>query len=91
MVIKYSLFHIKITASVKKARIKILACAVHTYLCFSYTYTVLFCWKIKSCCDRCFPQQIRPQTTVQLCILRGYSSVRVGFHMINKRHILFIV
>ena len=23
---------------------------------FSYTYTFLLCWKIKSCFDRCFPQ-----------------------------------
>ena len=28
---------------------------------FSYTYTLLLCWKIKCCCDCCFPQQGRPQ------------------------------
>ena len=32
---------------------------------FSYTYTLIICGKIESCCDRCFPQQIRPQTTAQ--------------------------
>ena len=59
--------------------------------CFSNTYTLLFYWKIKSCCDRYFPQQIRPQTTVQLYVLRDYSNVRIGFNIINKRHILPIV
>ena len=44
----------------QKARIKFVARAIYTYLSFSYTYTLLFCWKIKSCCDRCFRQQIRP-------------------------------
>ena len=24
----------------------------------TFFYILLFCWKIKSCCDRCFPQQI---------------------------------
>ena len=43
-----------------------------------------FCWKTKSCCDRCFSEQIRPQTTVQLYVLQDYSSVRIGFNMINK-------
>ena len=55
----------KITASVKKARIKIVALAIYTFSC---TYT-LFCWKIKSCCDRCFPQQIRPLTNVEFYVL----------------------
>ena len=31
-----------------------------TLFFFSYTYTPLFCWEIKSCCGHCFPQQIRP-------------------------------
>ena len=35
---------------------------------FSYTSTLLFCWKIKSCCDPCFLQQSRPQVTDQICI-----------------------
>ena len=72
-----------------KARINIVACAVYTYLCFSYTCTLLFCWKMKSCCDRCFPQQIRPQITVLLYILRDYSSARTGFNMINKYFLSF--
>ena len=49
-----SLSLIKIPASVKKTPIKILACAIYTYPCFSYTYTFFFCWKIKSCCDHVF-------------------------------------
>ena len=56
----------------RKAHIKIVAFTIYTNL-FCYTYTLLFWYKIKNCCDRCFPQQIRPQTTVQLYILRDYS------------------
>ena len=54
----------------QKACIKIVAHAIYTYLFFSDIYTLLFCWKIKSCFDCCFPHQIRPQTTVQSYILR---------------------
>ena len=35
--------------------------------------------------------QIKPQTTVQSDILRNYSSVRIGFNMVNKCHTLSIV
>ena len=59
----------------QKACIKIVARAIYTYLFFSYTYTLIFCWKIKSCCDHCFPQQIRPHTTVQRCIY--YETILV--------------
>ena len=31
---------------------------------FFLIHTLLFSWKIKSCCDSCFPLQIRPKTTV---------------------------
>ena len=41
-------------------------------------------WKIKSCCNHCFSQEIRPLTTIQLGILQGYSSVRIGFNMNHK-------
>ena len=58
---------------------------------FSYTYTLRFCWEIKSCCHRWFPQQTRPQITVQSYILRDCSSVRISFNMINNRHTLPIV
>ena len=58
---------------------------------FSHAYTLLFFWKIKSCCYRSFPQQIRLQTTVQLYILRDCSSVSIGFSMNNKRHTLHTV
>ena len=33
---------------------------------------------VKYYCDHCSPQQIRPQTTVQIYILQDYSSVRIG-------------
>ena len=36
---------------------------------FSFTYTLLVCGKIKSCCDHCFPQQIRPQNTSIIYII----------------------
>ena len=44
----------------QKAHIKIIAHAIYTYLFFSYTYIFVFCWKIKSCCDHCSSQQIKP-------------------------------
>ena len=31
------------------------------------------------------------QATVQLCILRDYCSVRIGYNMINKHHTLSIL
>ena len=75
----------------QKARIKIVTRAIYTYLLFSYTYTLLFCWKTRSCCDNCFPQEIRPQTTIQWYLLQYYFSTRIGFIMIKKRHALPIV
>ena len=66
----------------QKARINIVAGAIYAQLFFPYTYTLLVC----SSCDCCFPQQIRPQTTIQLYILRDYSNERIGFNMINKQH-----
>ena len=68
----------------QKAHINIVACAIYTYLFFSYTYTLFFCWKIKKIGDCCFPQQIRPQTSVQWYTLQVYSSVRVSFNRINN-------
>ena len=57
--------------------IKIVDCAIYTYL-----HSPLWLEK-KKYCDHCFPQQIRPQTTVQWYILQDYSSVRIGFSMLN--------
>ena len=74
-------FHMKITAIVMKITAW---CYLHLPV-FSFTYTLLVCGKINSCCDLCFPQQIRPLNTVQLFILQDYSSVRIGFSMNNKR------
>ena len=75
----FSVFSIwKSLQVLQKACIKIVACAIYTYLFFSYTCTVLFrCKKKKGCCDHCFLQRIRPITTVRLCILQDYSSVRI--------------
>ena len=64
-------------------------CFLHLPIFF--LYTLLFCWKIKRFCDRCFLQQMRPQITVQLYILLGYSSLRIGFNMIKKRQTLPVV
>ena len=78
----------------QKARINVVARALYTYLffyIFPYTCCLIFWWKIKNCCDRCFPQQIRPETTVQWNVLRYYSSVSINFNMISKRHTLPIV
>ena len=62
-------------------------CDPITYLrlsIFSFKYTLFVCIKIKSCYDHSFPQQIRPQKTVQLYMLRD-------FNMNNKPHSLPIV
>ena len=95
---KTNLVHISLTVSVfsiwksmwvlQTACIKIVAHAIYTYLFFSYTYTLVFCWKIWCCC---LPQQIRPQTTVQLYILWDYSGVRIGFNMIKNHHTVYSI
>ena len=85
-----SLFHMKITASVTKSSHQDRGpCYLHLPF-FSYTCTYLF-WKIRSYRDLCFPQQVRSQTTVHLCILQGYCSVRIDFNIDYKRHTLPIV
>ena len=63
-----SLFHMKIAASVTEILHEDHRLCNLNLSLFSYTYTLLFCWKIWSCCDLCFPQQIRTQTNVQLYI-----------------------
>ena len=85
----FSLFHIKVTVIITKAFIKIAARAIYTYLSF-FSDTDTICNKIKSFYDRCFPQQITLQTTVQLYILRDFSSLRIG-NMNSKRHTLPII
>ena len=62
-------------------------CYLHLPLYF--THTLLVRGKIKRFCDHCFPEQIRPQNTVQL--LPDYFSVRIGFIVNNKRQSLPIV
>ena len=85
----FSLFHIKVTVIITKAFIKIAARAIYTYLSF-FSDTDTICNKIKSFYDLCFPQQITLQTTVQLYILRDFSSLRIG-NMNSKRHTLPII
>ena len=77
----------------KKApsRLRLVLFTLTYFFIYIYTYTLLFCSKIKHCCDCCFPQQIRPQVTVQLNILQDCSIERTGFNMINKHHILPII
>ena len=53
----------------KKLALRCRPCYLHLPI-FSYTCTLLFCGKIISYCDRCFPQQIRPQTTSIMYITR---------------------
>ena len=87
IVIRCSLFQMKITASISKSLHQHCGpCYLHLPI-FSFTYTLLICGKIKSCCDHCFPQQSRPQNTVQLYILH----VRICFNMNNKYHSLPIL
>ena len=50
-----SLFHTKITGSVTKSSHQDCGqCYLHLPI-FSFTYTLLLCGKMKSCCDCCFP------------------------------------
>ena len=85
-----SLFQTKITATVTRSSHQDRGLC-YLYFPIFYTKSLLFYWKIKTGCYRCFPQQIRQQVTVQWYILRNYSSVKVLFNMINKHHTLRIV
>ena len=58
----------KLLQVLQKARMKIVPVLFTLTYFFSYTHTLLFYWKIKRCWHRCFPQQIRPQTIVQLAV-----------------------
>ena len=86
--IRCILFRMKITTSVTKSSHQHCdLCYLHLPI-FSFTYTLLLCGKMQSCCDYCFPLQIRPQNTIQLYLLRDYSSGRIDFNMNNKPHSL---
>ena len=54
-VILWVFFTWKTLQVLQKTCIKIMACAIYTYIFFSYPYLLLLCWKINSCCDCCFP------------------------------------
>ena len=45
----------------------------------------------KSCCDFCFPQESKPQTDHCSIIYMTRQSVRIGFNVIKKCHILPVV
>ena len=80
-----SFFLMKICASVTKKSFHQNCGLWYLHLSISfYTYTLLFSCRIKSCCDHCFPWEIRPLTTVPLYILQDYSGVRIGFNVISK-------
>ena len=70
----------------QKALFKIVACAIYIYTSYTLFIHLHFVY-IQSP----FPQQIVPQNTVQLYMLRDCSSVRIGFNMINKRRTLPVV
>ena len=89
-----SLFQYKSNCKCYKKLASRLWCMLFTLTYFYFTLTHkdhLFCWKIKSCCDCCFPQQIRPQIYIHLYILQVYSSVSTSFNMINKCHTVLVV
>ena len=86
-----SVFHMKITASGTKSSHQNCGLSYLHLPIFSYTYTLQLCWEVKKCFNGCFLLQIRPMTTVPLCILQNYSSVRIGFNMNHKHHTLPIV
>ena len=76
---------LKSLPELQKAHIKIVALAIYLHLpIFSFTNTLSHLWQNKKLLWLLFPQQIRPQSTVQLYILQGYSSVRISFNMNNK-------
>ena len=95
----YSLFFMTITGLLpvlQKVFIKIVAYATYTHFLlliytFFYINTLLFCCKIKICCDHSFPQQIRQKNIVELHVLRNYSNVRIGFNMNNNCHGMSLV
>ena len=84
-----SLFHMKVTASITKSLHQDCdPCHLFTLTYFFLIHGLFSSAGIKICCNCCFPQQIRPQITVQLYILQVYSNVRIGFNMISKCHLL---
>ena len=82
----------KITASVKKSMHQDQGvCYLHLTI-FFYTYTLLICWKkIVLIAVSLNKLDHRPLLTAQLYKLQDYSSVRIGFNMINKCHALPIL
>ena len=86
-----SLFYMKITASVTKSSHQDCGwCFSHLTFFFLIHMFSSSAGKQKSC--YCYsPQQIRAQTTVQWYILQYFSSMWIGFNMINKHHTLPIV
>ena len=68
----------KITASVTKSLYQDRGlCYLHLPIFFLYMHSPVQVQKKKGCCDHCFLQRIGPITTVRLCILQDYSSVRI--------------
>ena len=77
LITRDSLLHMKITESVAKSLHQDSGLCYLYLPIFSYTYDLLFCCKIKSCCDHCFRQ---------LYLLQDYSSVRIVVNMSIKLH-----
>ena len=67
-------------------------CYLHPLSYIRFFYTLLFCRKIRSRYDRCFPQQVRPQTTIRGH--KGRNSTRTrfrGFLVLESRCRDFLV
>ena len=76
----------------KKARIKIVACAIYTYQFFFLLHNSSFLWQNKNLLQSVF--SVANQTTYHhsvIYIQRDCSSAGICFNVNNKRHILPIV
>ena len=70
----------------QKAGIKIMAHGIYTYLFFSYTYTLLFCYKIKSSSKKLSrPSQIAStiMTMNVTCTPNNITHTQKSLHCIN--------
>ena len=83
---QYIPFQMKIIASVTKSLHD--PCYLYLPIFFLYKNSPLKLENERVIVITIFPQQIRPQTTVQWYILQDYSSVRISFNMNNKCHTL---
>ena len=74
----------------QKARIKLLTRVLYRLTYFFLNRQSSSAGKWKVVVNAVFLSKL-DQATVQLCILRDYCSVRIGYNMINKHHTLSIL